>query len=334
MAFPQTILTNPLGQVNLGGSDLALFLKIFSGEVIGRAKTFTIMDSKVTKRVLKGAQTAQFPGIGELGGAYHARGQDILDEAATNPIIQQVKHGELTIQVDRPLMSAVGVDDLESIINHYDVRGPYADAFAKFFMERWDRDVMRLIIKAAANPGDNLVTTDHDDGLVLTVPNSNDQASELLVALEQAERQMDETDVPAAGRYCLLKPAQYNLLTGPSAALLDRDFGGDGNGRAQDGTIMRAWGFDIVKSNLVPTDDSTAESVTGQNGETYIADARLTTAICSAPGAIGAVEAMPLTMSTEKDWKTRQDVLIGSRATGLGVLRPERCIQVRSGTPA
>lgn len=334
MAFPNVIDTNPLGQVNLAGSDLALFLKIFSGEVIERAKEFTIMDSKVVKRVLKNAQTAQFPGIGQLSGAYHARGQDILDESATNPIIQQVKHGELTIQVDRPLMTAVGVDDLESIVNHYDVRGPYANAFAKFFMERWDRDVMRLMLKAAtAASGTYAVTTDHPDGAIITETNADTVAADLLSALEEAERDMDEKMVASEGRYCLLKPQQYNLLTGPSAALLDRDFGGEGNGRAQDGTVMRAWGFDIIKTNLLPQDDSTGESTTGQNGETYIVDARNTVALCGAPGAIGAVEAMPLAMSTEKDWKTRQDVLIGSRATGLGVLRPEHCIQIRTAAP-
>jgi len=334
MAFPNTISTNPLGQVNLGGSELALFLKIFSGEVIERAKEFTVMDSKVTKRILKGAQTAQFPGIGQLSGAYHARGQDILDESATSPIIQQVKHGELTIQVDRPLMTAVGVDDLESIVNHYDVRGPYANAFAKFFMERWDRDVMRLMIKAAQASGTYAVTTDHPDGLVINQASSDTDASQLLLALEKAERDMDEKMVSPEGRYVLLKPQQYNLLTGPSAALLDTDFGGDGNGRAQDGTIKRAWGFEVIKSNLVPQDDSVTGAVTaGMNGETYFADARNTTALCGAPGAIGAVEAMPLAMSTEKDWKTRQDVLIGSRATGLGVLRPEHCIQIRTAAP-
>ena len=333
MAFPQVISTNPLGQVNLAGSDLALFLKIFSGEVIERARDFTFMEDKVMKRALRGAQTAQFPGIGTLSGGYHARGQDILDEAATVPIIQQVKHGELTIQVDRPLMTAVGVDDLEDIVNHYDVRAPYANAFAKFFMEKWDTDVMVLMIKAAidgqAGTGTYQVTSDHPQGSVITSANSGTVAADLLAALRDAEQAMDENQVEAEGRYAVLKPAQYNLLTGPSAALLDRDYGGDGNGRAQDGTVMRAWGFDIIKSNLLPTTNVAAPAA-GQNGETYAADCSNTTALCGARGAIGAVEAMPLSVTTEYDWKTRQDVLIGSRATGLGVLRPEACIQIQT----
>lgn len=335
MAFPDVINTNPLGQENLAGSELALFLKIFGGEVIERVKTMTLMEDKVMLRKVRGAQTVQFPGIGELSGAYHARGQNILDEAATGgSIIQQVKHGELTIQVDRPLMSAVGIDDLEDVINHYDVRGPYSRAFAKFFAERWDRDVMRLMLKAAtAAASTYTVTDDHDDGYIVTNASAGTDAAELLSALEEAERRFDEVDVPAEGRYVVLKPQQYNLLTGPSAALLDRDFGGEGNGRAADGTIMKAWGFTILKSNLLPQDNSTGESVTGMNGETYIVDARNTVALCFAKDAIGGVEALPLTFSAEPDWQTQQTVLVGRRATGLGVLRPERCIQIRSAAP-
>ena len=69
------------------------------------------------------------------------------------------------------------------------------------------------------------------------------------------------------------------------------------------------------------------------NGETYVVDATNTVALCFAKDAIAAGEALPLTFSAEPDWQTQQTVLVGRRAIGLAVLRPERCIQVRTAAP-
>ncbi len=344
MAFPSDIgVVNP-GQDGVGGGDdYALFLKEFSGEVIEVARNATVMEPHVQFKRISGAKTAQFPGIGTLSGGFHTTGDNIFDTA--NGILQDVAHGEITVHVDRPLMTTLMIDDLEEIINHYDSRAPYARAIGKFFAETMDKYLMRLAILASQGlqgvAGLAGVTADHPSGSFVNKASSDTSPTALLAGIQEASEAMDVANVPDEGRLCFVKPAQYNLLADPASQLTDRDFGGEGNGRTADGTVHRAWGFTLVKTNLLPQDNSTAvgtgatsESVTGMNDRTYVTNARKTTALCYHEGALGAVEAMPMGVTTDWNKDFQAYDITGRRATGMQILRPEYAVVIRSGDPA
>jgi len=342
MAFPSDIgVVNP-GQDGVGGADnYALFLKEFSGEVIEVARNMTVMEPHVQFKRLLGAKSCQFPGIGTLSGGFHTAGKNIFDTA--NGILQDVAHGAIDVHVDRPLMTTLMIDDLEEVINHYDSRAPYARAIGKFFAEKMDVYLMRLAILASQGlqgaAGLAGVTADHPSGSF--VDSVGTTAPNLLAAIKAAAQKMDENNVPSEGRKVFVKPEQYNLLADPASQLTDRDFGGDGNGRTADGTVYRAWGMEIVKTNLLPQDNSTAvgtgatsESVVGMNDRTYVTNARKTVALCYHEGCLGAVEAMPMSVTTDWNKDFQAYDITGRRATGMQILRPEYAVVLRSGDPA
>ena len=344
MAFPSDTLISNLGEASQSGSDdYALFLKRWAGEILEVQKTMTVMEPLVQFKRLVGAKTAQFPGIGKIDGGYHTTGNSIYDSG--NGILQDVLHDEITVHIDRPLMTAVALDELEEIINHYDARAPYSRAIGKFFAEKMDVYLMRLAILGSQGTqgaaGLAGVTTDHPSGNYVEASGADTSATTLLGAIKDASELMDAADVPDEGRVVIVKPAQYNLLADPASQLTDRDFGGEGNGRTADGTVFRAWGFRVMKSNLLPQDNSTAvgtgatsESVVGQNDRTYVTNARKTAALCYHPMCLGAVEAMPLQVATKFEEEYQSHFVIGKRATGMQILRPEAGVVIRTGDPA
>jgi hypothetical protein len=344
MAFPTTVDIVNQGEIAKTGDDYALFLKEFSGEVIEVARNSTVMEPHVQFKRISGAKSAQFPGIGTLSGGFHTTGMNIFDEA--NPIIQDVAHGEITVHVDRPLMTTLMIDDLEEVINHYDSRAPYARAIGKFFAETMDKYLMRLAILASqglqGDAGLAGVTADHPSGSFVTAAAGATDPSALLTGIQAASEAMDVANVPSEGRKVFVKPAQYNLLADPASQLTDRDFGGDGNGRTADGTVHRAWGMEIVKTNLLPQDNSTATGtgavgtaadVVGMNGRTYVTNARKTVALCYHEGCLGAVEALPMSVTTDWNKDFQAYDITGRRATGMEILRPEYAVVIRTGDP-
>lgn len=343
MAFPTDFAGNHPGQSNLSGDDHALFQKLITGEVLTVFRNQVHMRPMVNFRTLRGRDRALFDGLGTISGQRHLAHTNIKD--STNGILQNVRHGQTEIRVDRPLMTAIGIDDLEETVNHYDVRMPYVNQIGKFFAEKEDVEFMRLAIKASQGAqgagGSAGITSDHPTGAHVEAASAGTSASALLDAIQEASENFDTSNVPDDGRVCILKPAQYNLLADPASQLTDRDFGGEGNGRLADGTVFKAWGMTLMKSNLLPQDNSTSsgtgatsESTQGQLGTTYVTNARKTVALCYHPMALGAVEVFPMMVKAQWDEDFQSWFLISRQATGKGILRPEGAQVIRTGDPA
>ena len=346
MAFPSEVSGTYLGQANLTGDAYALFQKKFTGEILSVFRNQVFMRNIVGQfRSIAGADRALFNAVGTVSGERHLAHDNIMD--ATNGILQTIRLGDVEIRIDRPLMTAVMIDRLQEIMNHYDARAPFAESIGKFFAEKEDVEFMRLAIKASQGiqgaGGLSGVTSDHPSGSFVTAASALTNVSALLAGIQEASETMDTNLVPDDGRrYCFLKPAQYNLLADPASQLTDRDFGGEGNGVYANGTVLKAWGFKLIKTNLLPTDNSTSsgtgatsESVIGQNNtNSYVTNARKTAALCYHPMTLGALEAIPMAMNTiwKDDYEAHRITAI--QATGKGVLRPEGAIVIRTGDPA
>jgi len=107
-----------LGQANLSGDALALFLKVFSGEVLTSYNAKTVMKDKTRVRNITSGKSAQFPAIGRTTAEYHTPGAEING--------MNIEHGEKVITIDDLLISHAFIANIDEAKNHYEVRSEYA----------------------------------------------------------------------------------------------------------------------------------------------------------------------------------------------------------------
>lgn len=333
MAFPSDITMTPLGQINLTGDEYAIYQEQWSGEFLGFFANATVALPRVRRRELRGAKAAQFLGVGKAVVARHLRGDSILD--SSHGILQQVKFGEILVHVDRPLMAAEAVDELEGIIAHYEVREPLFQAMGDAHAAQVDGDLFRVMMKASQDSSGAYRPTT-DDPLPFTVEqaDADTQVAALLTAMRTVKEGFDTRNIPPGNRYFALPPSSYNLLADPSSQLTQRDFGGEGNGRFADGTVEKAWGFNLLMTNNIPTTDESAASTSGQNGLTYEGDWRNTVGVAWHPMAVGSVVSIAPRVTVEWSTEHQAFVLISKEAVGHGILRPTAACQVRTAVPS
>ena len=103
-----------IGQVN-GANDVnALFLQVWSGEVLATFMRENTMLGMTQVRSISSGKSAQFPVIGTTSASYHTPGNEILGTS--------IKHNEKTVNIDDLLVSSAFIANLDEAKNHYDVR--------------------------------------------------------------------------------------------------------------------------------------------------------------------------------------------------------------------
>ena len=140
-----TATGNWLGRVNAAAGSYsttfatqkAMFLKLFAGEVLTAFEEQNVMLPVTTVRSINSGKTAQFPALGRTSAEYHTPGEEILGG--------NIKTNEVTINIDDLLISSVFIDSLEETMNHYDVRGPYAQEIGAALAKRMDQNLLRLV---------------------------------------------------------------------------------------------------------------------------------------------------------------------------------------------
>jgi len=107
-----------VGRVNASGSEDALFLKIFSGEVLTSFEQATVTAGAEMVRSIANGKSATFPVMGRISAAYHTPGTELTGS--------DVNHNEKTITINDLLVSSVFLSNLEEAKNHWDVRSAYS----------------------------------------------------------------------------------------------------------------------------------------------------------------------------------------------------------------
>ena len=315
-----------LGLVNAAGTSYdALFLKVWSGEVLSAFRKATIFESLHTVRTIQSGKSAQFPIIGLSSTSYHTPGTQLTGDS--------IKHAEATINIDDKLVSQVFLADIDEAKNHYDVRSKYTEEMGNALAYRFDENVAATIAQAART-GTNF-NTDLPGGTrvkILKSGTANTAAAvaavtgaDLVTALWTVAQTFDENNIPENNRYFALDPANYYKLA-RTTDVLNRDWGG--SGAYAEGTVLKVAGISIIKSNNLPKTNRSA--VTGENN-TYHADYTDNIGLAFTPDAVGTVKLMDLKME-----QTGNDVhalyqgvfMVGSMAHGTGVLRPDCAIEV------
>ena len=331
-----TDLTRPGRNILAGSDPFELFLKKFSGEVANAFEIATVMMPIVRVRTITQGKTAQFPATGRVANVYHIAGKDVLDNG--NGELQILETGERTILVDRSNISPVFIDELEELINHWDIRGPVATEIALSLARNADEKLQQMVIIGAASALGAVV--DQPGGTVLSgavipeLANSDTDGSALAEGLRRAQVALNEKNVPQGDRFCVTSPNGASLLA-QQVDFLERDFGNGENGSPKEGMIGKMFGFSIRMSNQLPTTDRSMDATllpghaTGVLND-YRVDATNTTAICFHRSAVGTVKLRDITMEMESSVQHQGTLILAKNAQGHGVLREDACVQIKT----
>ena len=310
-----------LGLVDNTGTDFdALFLKVFSGEVLTAFTRNNIFNEQLhSVRTITSGKSAQFPVLGTATASFHTPGNLLTGG-------NQIRHGERVITINDLLIADVFVSRLEELKNHYDIRADYANELGKALAKTYDENVAKMIAQASRASS---TLTGIAGGLTLTLASGNTASAnvtgdELAAAIYDIAQTFDERDIPPTDRFCVLPPAEYYKLAESATRTVNVDFNpGGGNGSFASGAVQQIAGIPILKSNNIPQSNRSAAS--GENNA-YNGDDSKTLGLVFHKSAVGTVKLMDMTTEmTGNDYSTMYQgtLMVAKYALGHGILRPE-----------
>ena len=337
-----------LGQVNASGDVKAIFLKKFAGEVLTTFEQTNVMKPLHTMRTISNGKSAQFPITGTATAGYHVVGQDLIN-ASNSGGVQAVKHAEKIISIDELLVASTFVANLDELKNHYDVRSIYSSELGAALANKFDKQVIQTAIlnsagftgAGLATPTGSTITGNYGASCVYSAAGTDDANKRFLgstgagtmdtdglylaKAIYAAAQLLDEKDIPAGDRYCLVSPQRYyNLIQAETASgnnllTINRDW--DGQGSYAKGTVAQVAGITVVKTNHLPTGDITAE--TGQANTYTDTFGSAIMGLVFHKSAVGTVKLQDLSTESEYQIQRQGTLMVAKYAMGHGGLRPE-----------
>jgi len=354
-----------IGQANLAGDVDALFLKVFSGEIITTFEKFNVMMPLHRVRTISSGKSAQFPVTGVASAKYHVPGESVLSEASGTSLfaasasagspttsfdsgnspaskyLNRFKHNEKVIFIDDVLVSSVFVADIDEMKNHYDVRSIYSTEIGRALAYTADKNLIRTVIAGARK------TTDRFGGSDATLLGAQvgvgaaPTGASIINGLFGVAQKMDEANVPSEERYAILRPDIYYKLVADGKDALDRDYGNDANGSIAGGEVLSVAGIRILKSNHLPTAnesstqdalhgaDGVKNDVSGTSGAGYSGlNFTGTRGIVFHRESIGTVKLMDLSLESEYQMERLGTLMLAKYAMGHNVLREECCYEL------
>lgn len=305
-----------LGQANLSGDTDALFLKVFSGEVLTAFEEANIFDSsKHMVRSIMNGKSATFPVTWKVTASYHTPGNEITGG--------QVRHGERVISIDDLLIAPVFIANIDEARNHFDVRSIYSTEMGRSLAAKRDANVAAVMILAARG---SAVVTGAAGGTEIKNASMDTDASVILSALWEAAQTLDENDIPESERYAYFRPAQYYLLN-QNTTILNRDYAGSGS--YAEGGLLKVNGIPIIKTNHLPSTDLSADVSVSPSAR---ADFSNTYGLVAHKSAAGTVQLMDLALESEYQINRQGTLMVGRYAVGHGLLRPEAAVELTNNT--
>ena len=302
---------NPIrfGQVN-GADDVdALFLKVFSGEVLSAFYATTVARDKHFVRTITSGKSAQFPASWQGTASYHTPGAELTGSA--------VLFNERVITIDALLVADRFVSNIDEAKTHYDVRSILSTDIGQSLAQTWDKQVLQVANLAARAA---TTVTGGNGGTQVTASTAKTDADALVGAFVDAAQALDEKNISDMDRFAFVKPAQYHLLYN-GTKITNRDYVGS-NGGVDTGTILQVAGIPIVKTNnLASTNISSGPSA-------YQGDFSNTAATVMHRSAVGTVKLLDLAMEMEYQINRQGTLMVGKYAMGHGILRPESAVEI------
>jgi HK97 family phage major capsid protein len=327
------------GSVDNGSDKDALFLQVFSGEVLSAFEEANVMRELHTVRTISEGKSASFPVTGVAGAAYLTAGEDIYNGTDH---LSKIKHSEKVITIDDLLVSSTFIADIDSLRNHFDLRSIYSNELGKALAKRFDLAVMKTLV-AGAGAG---TATDQPAGISITGFGAFSAATgeKVVDAIVDIAQKLDENDIPDDGdRFAVLPPELYYLLISDASGniALNKDYGGVGS--IAQGNVPMVAGIKIFKSNHVkdiavadasqiqdddnaknnPFDDAGASATNGYN-----ADLSTLRFIGGHKSSVGTVKLLDLATDMDYSVQRQGTLLVAKYAMGHNFLRQGACVKV------
>lgn len=305
-----------VGQVNGAGATDALFLKVFSGEVLTALETACVTKDKHFVRTITSGKSAAFPATWKVTGGYHTPGAEIVGQTSNV--------NERVITIDDLLISSVFIPNIDEAKNHFDYRSIYSREAGIFLGTNWDKNILQTGVLAARA---SATVTGANGGTSLTSATTlyKTSGADIVAGLFASAQALDEKDVPVGSqRYAFMKPAQYYLLA-QYKDLVDRDYN-TGNGELAKGTVMQVAGIELVKTNNLPTTSIATGPVA------YQGDFTKTAVLVMTADAVGTLKLMDMSSEMEYDIRRQGTLIVAKYAMGHGILRPECAVELKTTT--
>jgi len=305
-----------IGQVNGAGASDALFLKLFSGEVLTAFETASVTRDKHFVRTIASGKSASFPATWKVTGGYHTPGAEITGQASNV--------NERVITIDDLLLSSVFIPNIDEAKNHFDYRSVYSRECGVFLGTNWDKNILQVGLLAARA---SATVTGAFGGTSLTSTGTlyRTSATDLVAGHYAAAQALDEKDIPeSAKKYSYIRPAQYYLLA-QLKDLVDRDYN-SGNGDMAKAKVLEVAGIELVKTNNLPN------SSVATGPAAYQGDFSKTAALIMTPDAVGTCKLMDLQSEMEYDMRRQGTLIVAKYLMGHGILRPECSVELKTTT--
>ena len=315
-----------VGRVNAGGSEDALFLKVFAGEVITSFDRASKTAGADMVRSIASGKSATFPVMGRVAAAYHTAGAEINGS--------DVNHNEKVITINDLLTSSVFLSNIEEAKNHWDVRSAYSQEIGRALAFTKDKHILQTIGQASLASA-NVSDSGYGAGATITntgIASATDAtaANAMIDALFGAAKQLDANYVPSEGRKCFMRLEEYYKLANATNAV-NVDF--SGNGSIAEGKVLKIAGIELVPvahfvaSNVNSGVDQGSATAGGSNPQAV--DLTNYVALVSHPSAVGTVKLMDLAVEKEYDIRRQGTLMVAKYAMGHGVLRPESAVGIK-----
>jgi len=319
---------NPVsvGRANAGGSEDALFLKVFAGEVLTSFERASKTAGADMERSISSGKSATFPIMGRVAAAYHTAGAEINGS--------DVNHNEKVITINDLLISSVFLSNIEEAKNHWDVRSAYSQEIGRALAFTKDKHILQTIGQASLASA-NVSDSGYGAGATITntgIASATDAtaANAMIDALFGAAKQLDANYVPSEGRKCFMRLEEYYKLANATNAV-NVDF--SGRGSIAEGKVVKIAGIELVpvahfvSSNVNSGVDQGSATAGGSNPQAV----NLTNyvALVSHPSAVGTVKLMDLGVEKEYDIRRQGTLMVAKYAMGHGVLRPEAAVGIK-----
>lgn len=307
-----------------GGTDaLAMYLKVFAGEVITAFERSSVTMNRHIVRTIDSGKSAQFPIFGRAKAGYLKPGKNLDD------IRENIPGNEKLINIDGLLTTSQLIADIDEAMSHYDVRGEYSRQMGEALALSADAAVIAEVAKLVVANTPNITGAQGTGvGKIITrsLPTASVGITEatgkmIVDILLEAKAAMSRNYVPKTDRVCYLDP-DYHAALISSLVAINRDYGAVGS--IVEGDVLRIAGFDIVEVPHLTDGGADAANVLQGAGHIFPATyaAKKPLVICHRT-AVGTVKLKDLSIERARRAEFQSDMLVAKYAMGHGGLRPE-----------
>jgi hypothetical protein len=321
---------------------LALFLKVFGGEVLTAFTRTSVTMNKHLVRSIQSGKSAQFPVLGRTKAAYLQPGENLDDKR------KDMKHTEKTINIDGLLTADVLIYDIEDAMNHYDVRSEYTAQLGESLAMAADGAVLAEMAKLCNLPAaSNENIAGLGDASVLTIGTKAtlevDQVKlgqAIIAQLTLARARLTSNYVPSSDRVFYTTPENYSAIL---AALMPNAANYQALIDPSTGSIRNVMGFEVIEVPHLTAggagDDREDATANQKHAFPATASGDVKVALDNVVGlfnhrsAVGTVKLKDMALERARRANFQADQIIAKYAMGHGGLRPEACGALVFGAP-